>query len=77
VFFYQPWGTAEYESPELLAGAYGPQADIWAAGCLLYEMLCGGRKAFYPRPGEKNLNNLYKRIKKGEYEFHKCVFVNR
>ena len=27
---HEPWGTAEYEAPELLNGAYGPQADIWA-----------------------------------------------
>ena len=38
---HEPWGTAEYEAPELLNGAYGPQADMWAVGCMLYEMLSG------------------------------------
>ena len=35
------WGTASYFAPELIAGAYGPQTDVWALGCVLYEMLSG------------------------------------
>lgn len=35
------WGTAEYFAPEVINQAYGPQADVWALGCVLYEMLCG------------------------------------
>ena len=41
----QMWGTKEYFAPELIAQAYGPQADVWAVGCVFYEMLCG-RQAF-------------------------------
>ena len=35
------WGTKEYFAPELINQAYGPQADVWALGCVLYEMLLG------------------------------------
>jgi calcium-dependent protein kinase len=35
------WGTASYFAPELIARKYGPQADMWSAGCILYEMLSG------------------------------------
>ncbi len=67
---HEPWGTAEYEAPELLTGKeegvfevafittagnincvslvlslmkgnYGPQVDLWAAGCIMYEMMSG------------------------------------
>ncbi len=35
-------GTAEYLSPEQAAGQQaGPQADLYAVGCVLYEMLTG------------------------------------
>lgn len=71
---HEPWGTAEYESPELLNGAYGPQADAWAVGCMLYEMLSGA-KAFYRREDEKNFDKLYSRIRKGEVDFRKWVHV--
>jgi serine/threonine protein kinase len=49
-------------------GAYGPQADMWAMGCILYEILCG-HKAFGRREGERNLAALHERIKKREVEF--------
>jgi len=33
-----------YRSPEQAKGQdVGPQADIWAFGCVLFEMLAGGR----------------------------------
>lgn len=39
-------GTAEYISPELLEQKVASrQSDIWAIGCIIYQMFCG-RPAF-------------------------------
>lgn len=35
------WGTASYFAPELINRSYGPQADMWSTGCILYEMISG------------------------------------
>ncbi len=36
-------GTTEYMAPELLQGAAGTNADLWALGIMLYELLTGVR----------------------------------
>ena len=39
-------GTPSYMSPEVLQNqSYNEKADIWALGCILYEMIAG-RRAF-------------------------------
>lgn len=35
------WGTKQYFAPEMYLHKYGRQVDIWALGCLLYEMITG------------------------------------
>ena len=57
------WGTALYFAPELIDQAYGPQADMWSAGCILYEMLVG-RHPFDAETDE----DLYRLIRAGEYD---------
>ena len=45
-------------------GAYGPQADMWSMGCILYEMLIG--KAAFPYL--RSERELYTRIQKKQYD---------
>lgn len=40
--------TRYYRAPELLFGheIYGPEIDLWAAGCVISEMIRGGKLLF-------------------------------
>ena len=41
---HQDKGTLSYISPEVLTGQpFNEKADIWALGCILYEMIAGKR----------------------------------
>mmetsp|Transcript_63722 Transcript_63722/g.132684 ORF Transcript_63722/g.132684 Transcript_63722/m.132684 type:complete len:393 (-) Transcript_63722:18-1196(-) len=66
------WGTKEYFAPEVVDMSYGPQADVWALGCVLFEML-SGEQAFPVHEGDKE-HTFYGRIKKGEYDMTKPVW---
>lgn len=67
------WGTKEYFAPEVVDQAYGPQADVWALGCVLYEILCG-EQAFPIREHDTE-GKFYGRITRGEYDLHKYVLL--
>lgn len=71
---HEMWGTKEYFAPEIIDQAYGPQADVWAVGCILFEILCG-RHAFPRESGEDNQIH-YARIKKGVLDFTKSGWKN-
>ncbi|KAJ3673018.1 hypothetical protein LUZ60_006392 [Juncus effusus] len=43
--FRESVGTPAYMAPEIFLHNYGPKADIWSAGFILYQLLCG-RKPF-------------------------------
>ncbi|KAF8733865.1 hypothetical protein HU200_014717 [Digitaria exilis] len=34
-------GSFPYMAPEVFARSYGPEADIWSAGVIVYQLLCG------------------------------------
>lgn len=60
---HEMWGTKEYFAPEVVDQAYGPQADVWALGCILHEVLTGVQA--YPNLGDGD-DHLYSRIKHGD-----------
>ena len=59
-------GTPGYVAPEILEGKkYDVKADMWSIGVILY-ILMGG----YPPFIENNQRDLFRKIRKGDYEFH-------
>ncbi len=36
-------GTPHYMAPEVIAGSYGMEADVWSAGCIAWQLLTGER----------------------------------
>ncbi|CAI7830504.1 unnamed protein product, partial [Closterium sp. NIES-53] len=57
-------GTPEYMAPEVLRQSYGPEADIWSAGVVLYVVLSGAP----PFWGSKS-KSVVERILKKEVAF--------
>ena len=57
-------GTPNYISPEVLAGNYGIECDLWSAGCILYILLCG-----YPPFYGDDDQEILQMVQKGKFEF--------
>lgn len=59
-------GTPGYVAPEILEGVpYGTKADMWSIGIIVYILLGG-----YPPFIEDNQRELFRKIRKGDFEFH-------
>lgn len=59
-------GTPGYVAPEILEGVpYDTKADMWSLGVIVYILLGG-----YPPFIEQNQRDLFRKIRKGQYEFH-------
>lgn len=60
-------GTPTYVAPEILSEkGYGLEVDMWAAGVILYILLCG----FPPfRSPERDQDELFNIIQQGQFEF--------
>ena len=58
-------GTPFYMAPEVLDGEYDSSCDIWSLGVLLYVLVSG----YLPFQGE-NKQQVFKKIQKGEFDFH-------
>jgi len=60
-------GTPGYVAPEVLKnepGGYDSQCDMWSLGVILYILLCG-----FPPFYHEHTSELYRQIKKGQYDF--------
>jgi len=65
-------GTPGYVAPEIINGKqYGKEVDMWSLGVILYILLCG-----YPPFHDDNQVQLFKMIRKGQYEFDKPYWDN-
>jgi calcium/calmodulin-dependent protein kinase I len=65
-------GSPEYVAPEVLEGkSYNERVDMWSCGVVVYILLTGFLP-FY----EKEPNKLYRKIKKGEYDWDDCPDVS-
>ena len=62
----QMWGTPTHYAPELIERSYGPQADMWSLGCVIYEMLTG--EEAYAAPEGMERKDLYANIKAARYD---------
>lgn len=59
-------GTPGYVAPEILEGApYGTKCDMWSLGVIVFILLGG-----YPPFIEENQRELFRKIRRGQYEFH-------
>lgn len=59
-------GTPGYVAPEILEGTpYDTKVDMWSMGVIVYILLGG-----YPPFIEQNQRDLFRKIRKGQYEFH-------
>jgi serine/threonine protein kinase len=65
------WGTKEYFAPELIQRAYGPQADLWSIGCIVYEMLSGD--VAFPIHKNEHDSSVFRRISEANVSYSGCV----
>ncbi|KAK3162240.1 hypothetical protein QOZ80_1BG0087250 [Eleusine coracana subsp. coracana] len=57
-------GSAYYIAPEVLKRSYGPEADIWSVGVILYILLCG-----VPPFWAESEHGIFNAILRGQVDF--------
>jgi len=64
-------GTPYYVAPQVLAGKYGPESDLWSLGVIMYVVLCG----YPPFYGETDADVLAK-VRLGNFSFAAADWKN-
>lgn len=70
-------GTPAFVAPEIILGTkYKETVDMWSIGCILFMML-GGYPPFHTADGSgKDLKQLFRKIRAGDYTFHESQWKN-
>ncbi len=70
-------GTPAFVAPEIILGThYNESVDMWSIGCILFMML-GGYPPFHIADGNgKDLKQLFRKIRAGDYTFHESQWKN-
>mmetsp|Transcript_17257 Transcript_17257/g.49899 ORF Transcript_17257/g.49899 Transcript_17257/m.49899 type:complete len:703 (+) Transcript_17257:129-2237(+) len=71
-------GTPAFVAPEIILGQnYKETVDMWSIGCILFMML-GGYPPFHvaDKKDGKNLKQLFRKIRAGDYTFHESQWKN-
>lgn len=72
-------GTPAFVAPEIILGKkYGVSVDMWSIGCILFMMLGGYPPFHVSGDGKdgKNLKQLFRKIRAGDYTFHESQWKN-
>jgi len=64
-------GTPYYVAPQVLAGKYGHESDLWSCGVIMFVLLCG----YPPFFGETDAEVLVK-VKMGNFSFNPADWKN-
>jgi calcium-dependent protein kinase len=61
--------TPYYVSPDVLSGSYSEACDIWSLGVIFYILFCGSPPFFSKYDGRKGDEDIFRKVKRGEYTF--------